>query len=240
VARHQVPLKRKEQVAEGTLAFRFPRPDGFTFQAGQFLSMSLIDPSENDAEGSTRSFSIASPPFESDLTVATRIRDTAFKRVLKDMPPGREVSIAGPFGTFTLGPDSRPAVFLVGGIGITPFRSMILQAVHDRTPRRLFLFYSNRRPEDAPFLDELLALEGEAAALRVIGSMTEMHRSRRRWQGEMGYIDGEMLGRYLGDLAAPIYYSAGPPGMVAAMRSVLTGVGVREDDIVTEEFSGYP
>lgn len=236
---HKVPLRRTEQVAEGTLAFHFERPAGFQFKAGQFVNVTLVEPPETDAEGNSRSFSMASAPFETDLIVATRIRDTAFKRVLKAMPTGSEVSIAGPFGSFTLRQNSRPAVFLAGGIGITPFRSMLLQAARERLSRRLFLFYSNRRPEDAPFLDELLGFEAKTDGFRVIGTMTDMQKSRRAWQGETGYINGAMLTKYVGDLAAPIYYSAGPPGLVAAMQKMLSEAGVGEDDIVTEEFPGY-
>jgi ferredoxin-NADP reductase len=226
-------------VAEGTLAFHFERPAGFQFKAGQFVNVTLVEPPETDAEGNSRSFSMASAPFETDLIVATRIRDTAFKRVLKAMPTGSEVSIAGPFGSFTLRQNSRPAVFLAGGIGITPFRSMLLQAARERLSRRLFLFYSNRRPEDAPFLDELLGFEAKTDGFRVISTMTDMQKSRRAWQGETGYINGAMLTKYVGDLAAPIYYSAGPPGLVAAMQKMLSEAGVGEDDIVTEEFPGY-
>lgn len=236
---HKVPLRRTEQVAEGTLAFHFERPAGFQFKAGQFVNVTLVEPPETDAEGNSRSFSMASAPFETDLIVATRIRDTAFKRVLKAMPTGSEVSIAGPFGSFTLRQNSRPAVFLAGGIGITPFRSMLLQAARERLSRRLFLFYSNRRPEDAPFLDELLGFEAKTDGFRVIGTMTDIQKSRRAWQGETGYINGAMLTKYVGDLAAPIYYSAGPPGLVAAMQKMLSEAGVGEDDIVTEEFPGY-
>jgi ferredoxin-NADP reductase len=230
---------RKEEVAEGTQAFHFQRPADFQFKAGQYMNVTLVEPQETDAEGNMRSFSIASAPFEADLTVATRMRDTAFKRVLKVMPPGKEVSIAGPFGSFVLRQDSRPAVFLAGGIGITPFRSILLQAAHQRLSRRLFLFYSNRRPEDAPFLEELLGLESPTDGIRVIGTMTDMQKSRRPWQGETGYINGEMLAKYVEDLAAPIYYGAGPPGLVAAMRKMLSEAGIREDDLITEEFSGY-
>jgi Na+-transporting NADH:ubiquinone oxidoreductase subunit NqrF len=69
--------------------------------------------------------------------------------------------------------------------------------------------------------------------------MTDMQKSRRPWQGETGYVNREMLAKYIGDLAAPIYYSAGPPGLVAAMQKMLSGAGISEDDIVTEEFPGY-
>lgn len=236
---HNVPLRQKEQVAEGTMAFHFHKPADFRFEAGQYMNVTLVEPSETDAEGNTRSFSIASAPFETDLTVATRMRDTAFKRVLKAMPPGREVSIAGPFGSFTLRRNSRPAVLLAGGIGVTPFRSILLQAARDRPSRRLLLFFSNRRPEDAPFLEELLGLEGRAGGLRVIGTMTDMEKSQQPWQGEIGYINREMLARYVEDLATPIYYSAGPPGLVAAMRKMLNEAGISEDDLVVEEFDGY-
>jgi ferredoxin-NADP reductase len=239
VPSHNVPLRQKEQVAEGTMAFHFHKPADFQFKAGQYINVTLVEPLETDAEGNTRSFSIASAPFETDLTVATRMRDTAFKHVLKAMPSGTEVSIAGPFGSFTLRENSRAAVFLAGGIGITPFRSMLLQAAREKLPRRLFLFYSNRRPEDAPFLEELLPLEAKTDGIRIVGTMTDMQKSRRPWQGEIGYINREMLAKYVGDLAVPIYYSAGPPGLVAAMRKMLSEAGINEDDIVTEEFDGY-
>src|SRR5215831_13138347 len=138
---HMLKLKQREEVAEGTIAFHMEKPEGFQFKTGQFITVTLIDPPENDAEGNTRSFSIASAPFEEDLVFATRMRDTAFKRVLRRLELGREIRISGPFGSFTLHTDaSRPAVFLVGGIGITPFRSMILQAAKDKLAHKLYLF----------------------------------------------------------------------------------------------------
>ncbi len=124
------------------------------------MNVTLIDPPETDAEGNTRSFSIASAPFEEDLVFATRMRDTAFKRILKSLRLGSEVRISGAFGSFTLHTDaSRPAVFLVGGIGITPFRSIILDATRSKLAHKMYLLYSNRRPEDAAFLDELQRIE---------------------------------------------------------------------------------
>ena len=235
----RIQLNRKNQVADGTLAFYFERPADFRFKAGQFISVNLIEPLETDAEGNTRAFSIASAPFETDLIVATRMRDTAFKRVLKAMPLGAEVSIAGPFGSFTLRQDSRPAVLLAGGIGITPFRSMLRQAFRDRMARRLFLFYSNRRPEDAAFLEELQELDGKVEEFQFIPTMTDMQKSRRPWGGETGRIDPAMLAKYVGDLNEPMYYAAGPPGLVAAMQTVLQSAHIQEDDVVTEEFPGY-
>src|SRR5438128_6003119 len=122
-------LKNKTEVARGTMAFYFDRPTGFHFEAGQFVDLTLIKPRETDDEGNTRSFSIASAPYEDDLMIATRLRDTAFKRVLKNFVVGSEIQIDGPFGSLVLHKDSaRPAVLLTGGIGITPFRSIAFQS----------------------------------------------------------------------------------------------------------------
>jgi len=236
---HRVRLQQKEGVAEGTIAFHFQRPADLEFKAGQFIDVTLIAPPETDAEGNTRSFSIASAPFETDLIIATRMRDTAFKRVLNSLALGAEVSIAGPFGSFTLRQDSQPAVFLAGGIGITPFRSMLLQAFHDRTVRRFVLFYSNRRPEDAAFLEELRQLDRKFGGFRLIATMTDMQKSRRPWEGETGRLNPAMLAKHVGELHGPVYYVAGPPGLVSAMQEVLNAAGIKTNDVVAEEFSGY-
>src|ERR1017187_8358874 len=95
-------LVSRQEVAESATAFRFEKPSNWTFKAGQALDMTLLKPSETDAEGNTRTFSIASGPQEETLMVATRVRDTAFKRVLNTMPLGSAVKIEGPFGDLTL------------------------------------------------------------------------------------------------------------------------------------------
>lgn len=235
-----VKLMRMEEIAEGTMAFHFTRPPGFEFRPGQSIDMTLIDPPETDGEGNTRALSIASPPFEDHLTVATRMRDSAFKRVLRNAPPGLEVKIESPGGSFTLHKNAtKPAVLLAGGIGITPFLSMVRQAAKDKPSRLLYLFYSNRRSEDAPFLDLLGRLPAENTNFRFIPTMTGMAKSHRQWTGETGVINKEMLLRYVPQPVEPIYYIAGPPAMVTAMRKMVVSAGVDEDDIRTEEFSGY-
>ncbi len=233
-------LLSRQEVAEGTMAFRFERPSNWAFKAGQYLDITLIDPPETDAEGNVRSFSIASGPREESLMVATRMRDTAFKRVLKKMPFGTAVEIAGPSGDLTLQDDfTRAAVFLAGGIGITPFRSMICQAAAERLRHHIFLFYSNQRPEDASFLDELRGLEGDNPNFKLIATMTEMERSLLSWNGETGSINQEMLGRCLKGAASPIYYIAGPPAMVKGLHEMLKKAGINDKDIRAEEFAGY-
>lgn len=237
---HQVRLKKREDVAEGTMAFYFEKPAGFQFKPGQYADLTMLNPAETDAEGNVRTFSIASAPFEEDLMFATRMRDTAFKRVLKSMPLGTEIKLDGPLGSFTLHSDSsRPGILLAGGIGITPFRGMVLHANRSRLPHRLLLFYSNRRPEDAAFLKELEDIEKENSRYKFIGTMTEMEKSKRKWEGRTGSIDKRMLSEGIGDSKNSIYYVAGPPVMVSAIGHTLTDLGVSEDDIRSEEFTGY-
>lgn len=233
-------LMRREEVAEGTMAFHFEKPSGFNFKAGQSADVTLTNPPDTDAEGNTRTFSIASPPFENELVFTTRMRDTAFKRSLKKVPLATEVQIGSAAGSFTLHKNrAKPAVFLAGGIGITPFLSIVRQADHDRPPHKLYLFYSNRRPEDAAFLDTLQTLETTNQNLHLICTMTEMSKSKQEWKGETVLIDKEMLWRHLVVLEGPIYYIAGPPAMVTAMQETLVSAGVEEDDIRAEEFAGY-
>jgi ferredoxin-NADP reductase len=172
--------------------------------------------------------------------VATRLRDTAFKRVLKIVPLGTAVKIEGPFGNLTLHNNAaRPAVLLAGGIGITPFRSILFRAAKEKLPHRIFLFYSNRRPEDAPFFEALQALEKENSNYKLIATMTGMEDSHKEWHGESGLINQELLARYLQNAVSPIYYIAGPAGMVKSLHTMLNEAGVDDDDIRTEEFVGY-
>lgn len=237
---HTSTLTRREEIAEGTMAFYFAKPADFQFRAGQSMDMTLLNPPETDAEGNTRTFSIAGAPFDSDLMIATRMRDTAFKRMLRNAAPGLQVKIDGPSGSFTLHrKGEKPGVFLAGGIGITPFLSILRQAEHDKAPHQLYLFYSNRRPEDTAFLDLLSEAAQRNPNFHLIATMTAMDKSHREWKGETGSINSGMLAKHLPSPQGPIYYLAGPPAMVAAMRRMLTEAEVDEDDIRTEEFSGY-
>jgi ferredoxin-NADP reductase len=141
-------LKDRKEVAEGTMSFRFEKPSGWAFKASQYLDMTLLDPSQTDSEGNVRSFSIASAPHEETLMVATRMRDTAFKRVLRTVPLGTAVKIEGPSGNLILQNDStRAAVFLAGGIGITPFRSIVHWAAKEKVAESHcpFLFQQEAR-----------------------------------------------------------------------------------------------
>lgn len=233
-------IVRREMVAEETMSFYFEKPEGFVFKAGQYVDLTLIDPPETDREGNSRSLSIASAPFESDFMITTRLRDSSFKRTLRDQFSNIDIKIDGPFGSFTLQKNTeRPAVFLMGGIGITPARSIILQATQELLSHRIYLFYSNRRPEDAVFLEDFRMAAEKNKNFTFIPTMTNLEGSQMPWEGERGYIDQELLQKYLPDSKSPIYYTAGPIAMVNAMREILNTAGIDDDDIRSEEFAGY-
>jgi len=243
-ASFEIALKGKKQIAEGTIAFIFEKPEGFVFKAGQHLRMTLINPPETDAEGGSRFFSLASTPQNPDIVIAVRMRDTAFKRVLKNMRIGEKVLIQimldVPHGAFALHNDpSKPAVFIVGGIGIVPAYSMIKDATEKKLPHKLFLFYSNRRPEDASFLEDLQKLAEQNLSFKLIATMTKAEKLSKPWKGEVGFIDNAMLTKYVDDLKSPIYYISGLPEMVSAMKKMLADSGVGEDSINAEEFTGF-
>lgn len=237
---YKIKLKARKEIATGTMSFIFEKPAGFTYKAGQFGDFTLIDPAETDAEGNTRGFSLASAPYENDLIVATRMRDTAFKRVLKAVPLGTELTLDAPYGSFTLHNNAAiPAVFLSGGIGVTPIRSIILQALRDGVQRDIFVFSSNKTAQDAAFMDDLSQSRKGGPRYTFVSTMTDV----KDWSGsensEIGFINKVMLSKYINDLTVPIYYLCGPQSMVAAMRKLLNEAGVDDDNIRTEEFSGY-
>ncbi|HXR50053.1 MAG TPA: FAD-dependent oxidoreductase [Verrucomicrobiae bacterium] len=233
-----VKLLKKETVAKDTVAFYFEKPEGFEYRAGQFSDYTLIDPPETDEEGNTRGFSLITAPYEDNIGAATRLRDTAFKKVLKDLPIGTEVKLDAPYGDFTLHKtETTPAVFIIGGIGVTPVRSMISQATHDKTAHKMTLLHANRTPADAPFAADFERLAKENPSFTYVPVAT--NTSVTDWQGERGHIDADMIKRHVSDLNVPIYYLSGPEGMVKAMRQLLVSMNINEDNIRTEEFTGY-
>jgi len=232
----EVRLQGREDVAEGTMAFHFDKPAGFIFKPGQAIDLIL----SVDGQSARHAFSIASAPFEARLTIATRMRESAFKRALKSLAIGSPVQIDGPFGSLTLhNKRARPAVMIAGGIGITPFISILRQAAHDELPQDLVLLYSNRRPEDAAFLAELQALARQNSRFRLLATMTQMDKSTLPWSGQTGWVDAALVAKAGAELSAPIYYLAGPPVLVEAMRETLELAGVDEDEVRSEEFYGY-
>jgi ferredoxin-NADP reductase len=232
-------VKAKEEVAKGTLLVVFDLlGEEVDFKPGQYFFVTLPDLGHQDDKGLRRHISVVTSPNERGvLGLATRLRDSAFKRTLRELPVGAEADVEPPKGNFALPDDaSRPLVFVAGGIGITVFRSM-LRYIHEETlSYRVTLIYSNRDRASTAFLDELRELEQELSEFRLILTMTE----DPGWDGETRRIDSSFFNDYLGaDLNRYIFLVAGPPAMVEAIENALDEAGVRESNVVAERYSGY-
>ena len=239
---YQSRLLSRTEVAEGTMAFQFEKPNKFIFKPGQYVDLILsgCGPSFGPSNRLTHTFSIASSPLDDELLLTTRMRDTLFKRVISTLPIGSTAKIEGPMGSFNLHNNTaRPAVFLAGGIGIAPFLSMLTYATEEKLRHHIVLFYANRYLKDAAFIDALWRLETANPRFRFIPTLTRMNSEDGDWKGKTGHISSEMLLTRLKTLRGPIYYIAGPPTMVASTRQTLSAAGVDDDDIRTDEFAGY-
>lgn len=231
-------IKEKREIAKGTLLAMFDLlGEEVDFTPGQYFFVTLPDVGYQDDKGLRRHLTVVTSPNEKGvLGFATRMRDSAFKKSLAELPLGAEVDVEPPKGKFTLPADtSRPLVFVAGGIGITVFRSMLRFIREETLPYKVTLIYSNRDRESTAFLDELRELKKEID-LRLILSMTE----DPDWQGEARMIDAQFFKDYVeGDLNRYTFLVAGPPGMVKAMQDALAEAGVEEQNVAAERYSGY-
>lgn len=230
MATYDVKLISKKEVADGTMEFTLEKPANFTYRAGQFGDI-VLPKKEGVAEQEYKhGFSFLSAPFEEHLRMATRMRNTPFKRAIKEMPEGSMVQLIATFGDFTLHKNEAvPAVFVIGGIGITPVLGIIAQATHDKTAHKLTLIYANKTLASAAYIDDLTQLAAQNPNFTFVPVYTEKE----------GHVNADLIKRHVPDLASPKYYLSGPEGMVKAMRSLLIEIGADEDNIRTEEFEGY-
>jgi ferredoxin-NADP reductase len=232
-------IDEKKEVAKGTLLVTFDLlGEEVDFRPGQYFFVTLPDVGHEDERGLRRHITVVTSPNERGvLGFATRMRDSAFKRSLRELPVGTEVEVEEPKGRFVLPEDSaRPLVFVAGGIGITVFRSMLRYIREEGLPYRVTLIYSNRDRDSSAFLDELQALEDELPHFRVIVTMTQ----DAAWDGETRKIDAQFFRDYLGEnLNEFTFMVAGPPGMTEGVQRALAEAGVEEENVIAERFSGY-
>jgi len=246
-------LEKFSQKGTDIMSFRFSRSDSenyLNYKAGQY---SIVDlGTREDPEGPTRSFTIASSPTEKEgILISTRIRDTPFKQKLSKLDVGASVKITAPAGKFTLPEDnSSPVVLLTGGIGVTPFRSMIKYATDKQLALKITMFDSNRNRANVLYKDEFDRWANLNKNLKIIYTITgEQEQAETpqslatpEWIGEKGMINKAMLARHLSsdELKNSIFYTCGPPAMLNAMRELLSEeIGVSGDRIRTEAFTGY-
>lgn len=232
-------IKEKREVAKGTLMVVFDLlGEEVDFRPGQYFWVTLLDPPYDDEKGPRRHISVVTSPNERGvLGLCTRLRETAFKRSLAELPVGAEVDVEQPKGDFLLPEDTgRPYVFIAGGIGITVFRSMLRYISEQGLPYRVTLVYSNRDRESTAFLDELAQLDRDNPNFHLVLTMT----NDEGWDGESRRIDADLLRDHLeGNLASFTYLIAGPPAMVEGVAETLERAGIPESQIQAGRFSGY-
>lgn len=236
-----LPFVKKEQVSKDAYSFYFDRSKfDFDFYPGQYTRITLSHPNP-DERGESRFFSIASPPYEKNfLMITTRIIQSSFKKTLFNLQVGKEVKVYGPQGGFYItGGEDSDLVFLAGGIGITPFHSTLLFAADKNLSLPMTLFVSFSTAEEVLYKEELEKIVEKHKNLKVVYTITHPEESQKQWNGETGRIGREMLEKYLPDIKKPKYYIVGPPKMVEAMEETVQELGVPNEQIRIENFTGY-
>ena len=230
-------VAEKREVAKGTLLVLFSVDDYPDYRPGSYFWVELPDRGHEDEKGLRRHISLVTSPTDAGVVgLATRLRDSAFKKTLSKLEVGDEVDVEEPKGSFLLPEEtSTHYVFVAGGIGITVFRSMLRYIAAKQLPYRITLVYSNRDRESAAFLDELADLERQIEGLKVVLTMTD----DEGWEGEKRHLDADVLAELTGGLDAKTIFVAGPPGMVEGVSDSLLRAGLPEDRVVAGKFSGY-
>lgn len=231
-----ITLKDRKLINENTLAMWFDKKgSGFEFEPGQYARITILEPIYNDDEGNSRLFSISTSPTKDYLMFTTRAQETAFNKNILELPLGSKVSIGEPGGNTVLHKDSSiPAVFLIGGIGITPVRCMIEYITESKLPYKAYLFYSNPNAGSMAFFIDFEKWAKEYPDFKFIPTIDDTEN--KEWKYERGYINKELILRNVPDISEPIYYIVGPLAMVDAMEELLLDLGVSKERIKLERF----
>jgi ferredoxin-NADP reductase len=216
----------------GVASFMFSRPEGYVFDPGQFLSLSI----ETREGAQTKHFTICSAPDDPGLAITTRLSGSAFKDALLALEPGHTVTVTGPRGAMTLRADDTKVAFLVGGIGVTPARCILRDAVQRGGGPTFLVFYGNLDQDSIPFKAEF---EGYERAHPEISFVHVLAEPKPGWRGETGFITAETVRRHTDPLDGWHWVVAGPPAMVDAMKLVLADLEVPGDRVSMEVFAGY-
>jgi ferredoxin-NADP reductase len=229
-------LTARHSETESVESFRFRPEPPITFQSGQYLRYTLDHP-DPDERGISRFFTIASAPSEGFIMLTTRLSvpGSSFKRALRRLEEGAVIEAAGPYGQFVYPQPELPAVFIAGGIGITPFRSMLVDLANRHLDPDITLLYANSTPA-IPFqrlFDDLAAQRSRLNVINIVGQPTA------DWKGRVGRIDAELIRERVPDPDKPLFYVSGPKPMVESMAKTLIYVGGRPERIKQDVFPGY-
>jgi ferredoxin-NADP reductase len=211
----------------------------FAYRPGQYVSYQLDALAFPDPRGPNRHFTISSSPTEKGIVrFTTRMRGSGFKETLRNAPLGYELSIGVPAGRFVMPEESqtRHHVFMAGGIGVTPFRSILRHAADTKKPVHALIFCFNHSSADIVFRQELEEIVRQMPNLSVVHVLSEPEPG---WRGEQGKLDEALLRKYVPNPEQPLYWISGPPLMVQAYKDLLLKVGVTDKSVRTDSFTGY-
>lgn len=236
-------IKNKQEIAQGTLMVTFELlGEQLEFKAGQYFFLTLPNLIYPDQRGSRRHFSIVNSPNEKGvLCLATRLSDSGFKKTLQKLPIGSEVEVGPIAGTFILSEDlvftseGRKLCFIAGGIGITPFMSILRFVAEEKIPAKITLIYSNRNQGSTAFLKEVQDLANIIPNFKLVLTMTEDNQ----WNGEKRKVDAKFIKDYTSSLENPYFFVVGPPAMTEAVVEELHKIGIGDENIKIEKFTGY-
>jgi ferredoxin-NADP reductase len=234
------PFIKRLHIAKDTYSFYFKRPTGFDFIAGQYNRWTLPI-TATDGRGSSRFFTISSPPSEKEfLVVTTKIIQSDYKKELLKLHENQEIKIFGPMGQFIVDErNSTENVFIAGGIGITPFHSILMDAAATNNQKKLTLFASFSTTEEMIFFNELTEAIKPHPNSKVVYTITKPEESQILWTGEKGRISEDMIKKYVNDISTSIFYIVGPPPMVEGTQKLLGKMSISPKHIRTEQFTGY-
>jgi ferredoxin-NADP reductase len=224
----KLTLIEKRPETEGVMSFLFRSDAPLKWQAGQFLLYTLTHPDADD-RGITRYFTIASAPFEGHVMLTTRFasaRSSSFKRALRQLPVGATVDVNEPDGDFVSGDPGDAHVLIAGGIGVTPFRAILLDLEHRGLPISATLLYANRTPEFV-YKAEMDRLAGRHPGLVVRYLVSPERVTETTIRGAAA------------DLTKPTFHVSGPEPFVEALGSMLSELGVPDARVKRDYFPGY-
>jgi len=237
--RFELTLKEKIKSSADIVTFVFNPVKNFQFIPGQYMEWTL--PHKNsDNRGNRRYFSIASSPTEKELMIAVKIPENAstFKKTLSSLSSLQPVIASHLSGDFTLPKDiSKPLVFIAGGVGIPPFRSMLTYIVDKGLKTDIVLIYSNRHKDDIAYKDVLE--KARKNGVKVVYSLTDKEHLPLGWQGEVGHITAQMIQKNIPDYKNRTFYISGPQLMVNSTKQLLFSMGMPRTQVKTDFFPGY-
>jgi len=239
-ARYLLELKARTQLAPDIYDLRFASDRRLRFRPGQYLEWTLGH-SHPDRRGNRRYFTIASSADEREVRIGVKVYPGAssFKRSLLAMKPGDEIVASQLAGEFVLPANQREKlVFMAGGIGITPFRSMIRYLLDRKERRPITVFYSNRTAPEIVYADVLEDARKELG-VRTVYTLTDANCVPPDWQGETGRVDAEMIAKTVPDYRERTFYLSGPRSLVVGFEEVLRNIGIPKSRIKTDFFPGF-